>query len=102
MNPETLAALKGSIEKWRKIVEEAGEDEGASNCPLCQLLWPRNHGSCLGCPVQAASGRYYCKGTPYEEWSERDFVSAVEEDGSMKLACAELAFLRSLLPKEEA
>ena len=42
MNKETLEALKGSIEKWRKIVEEGDEDRGSSSCPLCQLFLLRD------------------------------------------------------------
>lgn len=100
MDAETLEALKGSIEKWEKIVAGTDKDRGRMNCPLCQLFHPaymrRPAGGelCDGCPVKAASGRSFCCGTPYD-----CYVTAGGEDKT-KAAQAELDFLRSLLPKE--
>lgn len=104
MNPETLEtleALKGSIEKWRKIVEEGARDYGGEDCPLCDLFC--DDANCVGCPVSAAAGEIYCKGTPYMEWHRVSGRYAIA-DTPEKIAAAraELDFLRSLLPKEEA
>jgi hypothetical protein len=99
VNPETLEALKGSIEKWRKIVEEKGEDRHCQNCPLCQLF----HGDddCNGCPVQEATRRPHCAHTPYYEYAElSDLYGRASTTDAMNAARAELEFLRSLLPKE--
>jgi hypothetical protein len=99
MTPETLEALKGSIEKWRKIVEEGGVDEGWENCPLCALFF-RN--GCVDCPVSDATRMVSCDGSPYEEWNAQCHLTGRKADTPKKLAAAraELEFLRSLLPQE--
>lgn len=94
MSPETLEALKGSIEKWRKIVEKIGEDHGTQNCPLCRLFhsdYREEDDCCAGCPVHEHTELSLCMGTPYDNYTENP---------STKNANAELEFLRSLLPKE--
>jgi hypothetical protein len=109
MNPETLEALKGSIEKWRKIVEEGGEDRGEDNCSLCSLFLLVK--DCDGCPINdvtksATKWRAGCTGSPYDQWRrlQNDHSKSAEwkADSPEKLeaARAELDFLRSLLPKE--
>lgn len=105
MTPETLEALKGSIEKWRKIVEEGGEDRGQFNCPLCTLFL---RGGYLDCPVDSAVDDSHCKSTPYRDDWEPLFFSVpdnapwkADTDERMIAARAELDFLRGLLPKEE-
>jgi hypothetical protein len=106
MSPQTLEALKGSIEKWRKIVEEGGVDQGDRNCPLCKLFNRcREGGGCAGCPVDDASIGKGCNNTPYEEWQtlvEDDGDATANTDEKMIAARAELDFLRSLLPQEES
>lgn len=100
MNPETLEALKGSIEKWRTIVEENGYDEGTANCPLCRLF---RYNDCVGCPVSAATGNEGCHGSPYDNWfALNGHQNKADIPGRFAAARAELDFLRSLLPKEEA
>jgi hypothetical protein len=99
VSPETLEALKGSIEKWRKIVEENGADHHARNCPLCQIF----HGDddCNGCPVQSATGKSHCEKTPYTKYVIfSDDYGCASSPTAMKYAYAELEFLRGLLPKE--
>lgn len=100
MTPETLKALKGSIEKWRRIVEGTGWDYGPRNCPLCIMFrdWDDDGvNSCGGCPVKERTGKDGCEDTPYEA-----YVDAEGTIGEKAAARAELDFLRSLLPKEEA
>lgn len=60
---ETIEALKGSIEKWRKVKDECLYDRGSSNCDLCKSFV-----GCDGCPVSQATGRVGCHCTPYDEW----------------------------------
>lgn len=101
MDERTLTALKGSILKWEAIVAGTGTDDGAANCPLCQLFHPspsseikRGH-DCAGCPVQDATGLSHCEGSPYDEWAHEDRHEPEDAE-------AELKFLRSLLPAETA
>ena len=85
MNKKTLKALKGSIEKWEKIVAGEGIDLGTVNCPLCQIfVVPKD--SCEGCPVMEKTGESDCYGSPYY-------------DHRPDSAQDELDFLESLLPE---
>lgn len=103
MEAETLEALEGSIEKWRKIAYENGPDRGSANCPLCDLFNTR-HG-CSGCPVQGRTAAHYCAHTPYDDWTdyfcqnEHHLDKRVFDDESKRLAIEEYAFLKSLLPE---
>lgn len=106
MNAKTLKALKGSIAKWEAIVAGTGTDEGPNNCPLCQLffgdLMVRDEGDCVECPVMQKTGQKYCKGTPYVEWDDMtgDYESVADTIERVNAARAELAFLKSLLPRK--
>jgi hypothetical protein len=104
MNARTLKALRGSIAKWRAIVDETGSDSGPLNCPLCQRFIDS---SCTGCPVSDATGHPGCGGTPYDErWIElflSDCLPFRADTLERKAAAqAELDFLISLLPAGEA
>jgi len=106
MDERTLAALRGSIAKWRAIVYEGAFDEGVVNCPLCELF-ARLSSPCTGCPVSEKSGKSSCAGTPYERWSDAATKGPggswrVGSAESLDAALAELAFLESLLPAEPA
>ncbi len=48
MNNETLVALRGSIEKWEKIVGGSGVDGGIENCPLCKEFYINPFNQCTG------------------------------------------------------
>lgn len=108
MDDRTLEALKGSIEKWQRIVVSTGVDKGAKNCPLCNLFYRRDdlnvNDNCCGCPVAEKTGKKFCINTPYDDWvdyQERQSPSnSGRADTSERLiaARAELAFLESLLP----
>lgn len=89
MDKRTLKALKGSIKKWEKIVDGTGTDKGPDNCPLCKLFFDST--DCLGCPVNNATGKTGCRGTPYDDYS-------LAADKHVP-ALAELDFLKSLLPQ---
>lgn len=97
MNRETLAALKGSIKKWEAIVKKEEMDDGPHNCPLCALFFWKED-MCVGCPVMEKTGVDGCGNTPYDEWSRENFAEVIDKE-SLKLAKAELAFLKRLLPK---
>lgn len=116
MDEKTLTALQGSIAKWVAILAGTGKDDGATNCPLCQLFDPHNEvwaKRCKGCPVSEKTGITGCSLTPYEQleelgWDGFEYNNDLVWSGTIKtedqkaLAQAELDFLRSLLPSEEA
>ena len=108
MDGKTLKALKQSIKKWeRNAVAETPEDTmvGSDSCPLCKLFWKRR---CEGCPVRDRTEETYCDGSPYDdaEFASVRWGSAPEDENLRNAAHAaareEVAFLRSLLPEEEA
>ena len=105
MNKKTLKALKGSIEKWRKIVHEDGEDFGTDNCPLCDCFYSKG---CNGCPVAEETGMPDCNDTPYLAWRDYqvddgrfNFPNRAFDEKAEELALAEYEFLKSLLPEGE-
>lgn len=106
MDERTLAALRGSIKKWRAIEEGRGADEGISNCPLCKEFITSQ---CDGCPVDVASGGSGCGGTPYDgfyEWNRLrtnafEVLNPRVHTKGVRLARAEREFLESLLPEGE-
>lgn len=102
MNDKTLTALRGSIEKWRKIVAGTDADRGAENCALCQAFF-----CCEGCPVAEAAHADSCGNTPFEDaWApiaergaDGGYWAITEEQKAA--AQKELDFLISLLPTGE-
>lgn len=100
MDDKTLEALKGSIAKWGAIVAGKGEDLMAQNCPLCQAF-----PGCYGCPVAEKTDTADCQDTPWEDWFcdfQNHETKMANTPGRVRLAQAELDFLRSLLPDEES
>lgn len=106
MDDETREALEGSIRKWEAIVAGTGEDNGRSNCPLCQkfvLLHVTDETQCQGCPVKEHTGVSGCTFSPYEEWEElgiNHINQADDREEAVAAAQAELDFLKSLRPKD--
>ena len=108
MDDRTLTALRQSIEKWeRNAVAETPDDYATSvgSCALCCLFWENR---CRGCPVTDATGGVRCDWTPYwvanaarSEWSDCP-SNLTLRDAAHAAARAEVEFLRSLLPEEEA
>ncbi len=105
MDERTLKALKGSIRKWERIIAGTGTDDGVANCPLC-LLFHDTHDDgvmCEGCPVREKTGRDGCSDTPYDDWYDNKVALHEDERTELdakqtRIANAELAFLKSLLP----
>ena len=107
MDARTLTALKGSIEKWEKIVAGTGRDDGRENCPLCVEFYSL---ACRGCPVRDNAAEF-CEDSPYQHWDEdiRDELAFTDENESgykhnresRAAATAELEFLKSLLPRAD-
>ena len=99
---QAARALAGSIEKWRAIVEKRGDDNGASNCPLCAVFVEKQF-NCRGCPVSEA-GHDRCDTGPYDHWfghhtkkHTRGWPMEIECGTCTRLAKAELKFLESLV-----
>lgn len=104
-------ALEGSISKWDAIVESPeAMDEGADNCPLCQLF-DSVYGDCRNsggmCIVVKAVGVTGCRKTPYVKWlshqkrahlfdSSPDWHRIAGCKTCLKLSKEELEFLKSL------
>ena len=98
-----LKALRGSIQKWEKIVDGTGMDKREENCPLC-LTYPE----CSSCPIAETVDRNGCWGTPWIKWTQHQHQKHLSH-GYMKVECPtckrlakkELNFLKGLLPEEE-
>lgn len=111
MKPETLIALKASIEHWKRNVEAETHEEvhlGWRSCPLCLRFRDYN---CINCPVEERTGAICCRNSPYEmashvykEWKSHegheDYLKK-PRDNFRREAERELAFLESLLPEGE-
>lgn len=101
MIPDTLQALRGSIAKWRAIVDGTGKDEGVDNCPLCKLFHS-DEGCDDRCPVKQRTSQDFCFGSPYVDlWVTDDWDPGEMADTPIKIDAAEsmLGFLISLLPE---
>jgi hypothetical protein len=111
---KTIEALKGSIEKWRRIREEDGIDNGSRDCPLCDIYWKEvdleNDENievrCFFCPVYESTGQHACEGSPYKKWRSylkeavtKGIISyMVYDEVSEELALDMEEFLKGLMP----
>jgi hypothetical protein len=107
MDADTLTALRGSIAKWRAIVDGTGVNEGSANCPLCQkfnsiCLGHSGPCRCFGCPVFKDTAEHGCLGSPYDAYADAESDTDEDQELMKNLAQAELTFLISLLPEGEA
>lgn len=127
MNPKTLLALQGSIQKWKAIAANRCLDLGSDNCPLCHLFHPNYQGEldtnmdveeelpqdqwCDGCPVKDQTGIHGCLNSPYTYWIQQiendidDSGQEYDEVGqytpeALEIAKDMVAFLQSLLPHD--
>ncbi len=91
---KVIKALNGSIRKWENIAFCGAYDKGQRDCPLCKIFDNNADYPCEGCPVSEKTGKCYCSGSPYTEWShylsDKPFVF---DKKSQTLALRELRFL---------
>jgi len=69
---DKVAAIDGSINKWKKIYYEDAEDGARSDCPLCQIsdCGDLKLGTdCASCPIYLHTNKKNCLGTPYRDFS---------------------------------
>lgn len=97
--------LMEAIEHWKEIERGEGIDLGADSCSLCMKFTDED---CTGCPVRERTGLRECRGTPYSNWSNAQYMlgrrswdieqSQVADTTELQsLARAEREFLESLL-----
>ena len=102
MNNKTLKALKESIEHWKENVQKAKSgnlvsyDISGDKCPLCKLFVNYESHPCgRVCPVKRYGGCYL------SPWGVVvDILDSKSHKGIVKACENELAFLKSLLPKQ--
>ena len=112
MKPETLTALKASIQHLEELSNATSLDDvsiTSESCALCGLfntpLMEENE-VCIGCPVYEHTGLRRCRQTPWGNvyWSLQEFrfFKGLADDLPEFLIHAkkELVFLRSLLPTD--
>jgi hypothetical protein len=62
-----------------------------ADCPLCRLYHPSPNGRnmCEGCspscPIKLATGKDWCKGSPYEHWADA-FTEEEKEEAATAFA----------------
>lgn len=98
-----LKAIRGSIEKWQKIIRGEGVDYGVENCPLCDLFY--QEGSCPDCPVNHDGNHPDCQATPYYRFRLESYRLAagglvIRNPRSENAAKEELEFLKGVLRRE--
>lgn len=108
MKREERAAILGSIKKWENIAFSGGHDLGDKNCDLCKYS-DHNSFGCRLCPIRRKTGLFGCQLTPYIAWYRHHVCKngthtyypgwKVECPECLKLAKAEIKFLKTLLPK---
>lgn len=111
MTPETMTALKASIVFWEENVAAETVREISEVSPLCELFMPENKinvpNICAGCPVVEHTDAVLCVRTPFYDATEhlRDWMfagDAADRDAWRDAAQNYVAFLKSILPKNEA
>ena len=110
MDERTLTALKGSIDKWKRIALGEINDQGSRNCPLCQEFSVGGKG-CVGCPIAEETGRTLCCGSPYmdvqdeinldEPLDSRNKYGWTFSENAKKQALAFRDWMVKLLPEGE-
>jgi len=110
MNDLTRDALEESIKHWKEVVAEPVRTRvGPAECALCTMFWGSG---CNGCPVHERTGQISCVGSPFDKFYDAqstvrwmrergDAPSPLALENLVKLAKAELKFLRSLRPRKQ-
>jgi hypothetical protein len=101
-----------SIAHWQVICDtQEGEyvAYGAHECALCgRFLMDGNYhtvaAECVGCPIQKDTGHLYCKGTPYDAFSDEMDMGDNSEmvEGARDQAYLMLEYLQILLLHAQA
>jgi len=65
-----MTALNGSIEKWNGILKGDINDEGTTNCPLCQIYI-----RCEQCIIKICTGQNGCDGIDYDSWASHQLLT---------------------------
>lgn len=115
MKPETLEALKQSIEHWKRNASGDYDGIGGSQCFLCRRFcgdasspYPIT-GSCYrsepdeddeDCPVKTSTGETGCAGTPYRTAYDMCIQFGKTSEQFKKASQKEVEFLEALLPKD--
>jgi len=125
MNKPTAEALEESIDHWAEVVKSIRDNlekeydyhdyhasiKGASvvqigrtKCALCEKFnhLPGEEGlkDCRRCPVKKKTGYEFCNETPYHRFSNQLISKKTFDKKHVKLAQAELRFLKSLRDKK--
>ena len=58
-------AKEKELTRLKSIVDSFEIDNGADNCPFCELFLDDN---CSACPVYLRTGHAFCRLSPYAEW----------------------------------
>lgn len=101
MTHETLEALKNSIAHWERLASGTGteyESPYVEHCDLCKEFLKDS--KCTGCPVALATGHNHCVGSPWEKAGDAWIEHGRNSSDFLNAAAIQLAFLKSLLPKE--
>lgn len=102
MTPEGKEALLASIKHWEENLAawvHLAKIRGNS-CPLSNMTEtsPECGVDCYKCPIPQETGRLACQGTP---WKEVETAIRTNDETFFVIAAQrEIAFLRSLLPRE--
>lgn len=108
MRKETVAAIRASEAKWRRLAEGFYADGGASDCMLCQrfgntCVITHENGETEKCPVLENSGAP-CVNIEYRAWvalQQGYTLWKARDPITVSAARAEADYLHSLLPDEE-
>jgi len=96
----TLSALK-----WQRIAFRESSDDAIDDCALCHEYYvggTQKYLSCAGCPIKEKTGKQFCIGSPYEDWSiyldadSTELENTVFDGRSKILALEMLIFLLEL------
>jgi len=108
---EQLTALDESIAHWERLAtgkRKEGEYIGMSQCALCKLVDPEEHG-CAQCPIAIVNpSNEWCQDTPYEEaaikanrydGTTETWIPTLDTPAFLSAAQVELEFLRNVRSK---